>query len=191
PETVCETYCVPGRTRRKLVRDYTCCFDPCTCQTVSKPNGWKWVTCKEADQTRTRQVTRHRTVVEQVPCTTYVRKTCVEKVPVTVCKKVPYTYTKKVPVTVVRTVRQNVVETVPVTTTRMVTEVVRKQVPYTTVRTVRGCYVDVGNGVTAGANGCGVCGPGVNVSALQGHESEAPGRVFVEGASCNTERMVT
>src|SRR5581483_7084500 len=166
PETCCEQYCVPGKTHRKLVRDYCCCFDPCTCQTVSKPNGWKWVKCKEADRICTRQVTHHRQVCEQVPCTTYVKETVCEKVPVTVCKKVPYTFTKQVPVTVVRNVRETCVKKVPYRITRNVTEVVRKQVPYTCVRTVRGCYVDVGNGVTAGANGCGCCGAGVNVGVL-------------------------
>src|SRR5207237_164028 len=140
------TRCIPEKCCE------TCCFDPCTCCTTTKKGRLHLTWCQEADQIKTRQVTHYRTVCEQVPCTTYVRETHVEKVPYTVTKKVPYTYTKTVPVKVVRTVRENVVTQVPYTETRMVTEVVRKQVPYTTTRTVRGCYVDVGNGVTAGAN---------------------------------------
>src|SRR5262249_17218867 len=80
---------------------------------------------------------------------------------------------------------------VPVTVTKMVTEGVRKQVPYTVVRTVRGCYVDVGNGVSAGANCCGTCAPGVNVGSLKGYDCEGQGRGFVEGASCVSENVYT
>src|SRR5262249_8636731 len=68
---------------------------------------------------------------------------------------------------------------------------VRRQVPYTVMRTVRGCYVDVGPGVSAGANGCGTVAPDTHVGGLKGYDCEAPGRVFVEGAQCVTERMVT
>ena len=86
PETVCEQYCVPGRTTRHRVNDYTCCFDPCTCQTVSRRCGSHWECCKEPDQVRTRQKTCYHTVCEQVPCTTYVKECHVERVPVGAAK---------------------------------------------------------------------------------------------------------
>jgi len=51
-ETCCEQYCVPGKTHTKRVRDYTCCFDPCTLPDGAESNGWKRVTCKDPDEVR-------------------------------------------------------------------------------------------------------------------------------------------
>src|SRR5206468_888667 len=104
-ENVCETYCKPGRCHTKL--EWVageCCFDPCTCKTHHKCGHFCRNTCKEPDQTCTRNVCKTRTVCEQVPCTTYVREAVHEKVPVTVCKKVPYTEVTKVPYTTKRSV---------------------------------------------------------------------------------------
>jgi hypothetical protein len=127
-----------------------------------------------------------------------VKRTVCEQVPYTVCRKVPYQVVEQVPVTTQRNARGAYVDAsgtgyesegpgrcfkegasankqVPYTVKRNVTEVVKKQCPYTVVRCVLGAYVD-DKGV--------------------GHECEAPGRNFREGAminrdvAVNTTRMV-
>src|SRR5205085_5677787 len=132
----------------KWVDTCECCFDPCTCQTVTKHKRVK-VCCEGCPKVCTRKVWREHTVCEQVPCTTYVTECVVEKVPYTVCKKVPHTVVKKVPVTVCKTVHETIVKKVPVTVQRTVTEVIHKQVPYTTQRCARGAYVDTANAAPA------------------------------------------
>src|SRR5262249_36862431 len=168
-EWACESYCVPGKTTTKWVDTCECCFNPCTCQTVTKHHKVK-VCCEGPAEVRTRKVWHERIVCEQVPCTTYVTECHVERVPYTVCKKVPHTCVKKVPYTVCRTVHEKVVKQVPCTVHRTVTEVVKKQVPYTTTRCVRGAYV--------GPEGCT-------------SPCEKPGYTFQEGAQVCEERQYT
>jgi len=66
-----ETYCVPGKRTSKWVDCCECCFDPCTCQTVTKHKKCK-VCCEGEAKVCTRKAWKERTVCEQVPCTTYV-----------------------------------------------------------------------------------------------------------------------
>lgn len=183
PEYHCETYCVPGAVRLVSVPKYVTCFDPCTCQTVTKPCGTKLCLTRGEPEIRTRQVCTYRTVCQQVACTEYRRKAVCEQVPVTICKKVPYSYTKVVPTTVCRYVKETHTRQVPYTFTRIVHETIRKQVPYTTVRTVRGCYCDAAScGTPVGPNGIVTGCPHAN--SLQGFDCDGPGRVFVEGGVC-------
>jgi len=189
-ENVCETYCKPGKCHTKLEWvPGECCFDPCTCKTHHKMGHFCTTTCKEADQTCTRNVCKTRTVCEQVPCTTYVREAVHEKVAVTVCKKVPYTEVKKVPYTTKRTVCGAYVNAAGETsaceapgftfkegavvrkketyeTCRTEKETVKKQVPYTVTRCVKGAYVDE-KGVA--------------------YDTEGPGRTFKECAQVKKE----
>ena len=58
----------------------------------------------------------------------------------------------------------------------MVNEVVKKQVPYTTTRCARGAYVDAKDAGKKDA---------------QGHDCDAPGRVFKEGAVVRTTSTTT
>src|SRR5262249_43228024 len=125
-ECVEECYCVPGKCKTTWQRTCDeCGFDPCTCQTYTKKGRWERVTVKTPDEMRTRKVWKSRTVCEQVPCTTYVKETVVEKVPYTCVKKVPVTTVKKVPYTVTRYVRETIVKKVPYTVRRMETQVVK------------------------------------------------------------------
>src|SRR5262249_47475805 len=135
--------------------------DPCTCKTYHKPGHRVRVTCRTPDQICTRQVTHHRTVCEQVPCTTMVRERVCTRVPYTVCKKVPYTVHRQVPCQVTRMGTEDAPRQVPSTVCRMVRETVTRQVPYTVTRCVRGAWVD--------CNGCA-------------YDCEGPGRHFQEGA---------
>src|SRR5205807_596832 len=61
-----ETVCVPGRLTWKSVPTYSCEFDPCTCTHVQKQTGCRKHLVREAAHTEQRQVTRNRTVTEQV-----------------------------------------------------------------------------------------------------------------------------
>jgi hypothetical protein len=208
PETVCEHYVIPGRLRVRLdcgKKGDPCndpCANPCACECPSKRRK-KIVPFRlerEPDRCATRLVTRYRTVCEQVPVTTMVRKCRVEKVPVTICKKVPVTVTKQVPVTCVRTVTETIRKQVPYTVTRMQTEVVRTKVPYTVTRRAMGCWMSpsdaaawkAGRGTTGGqsivkashnaaANESTGSAP---TPATMPSASDRPGdgRVFVEGA---------
>jgi hypothetical protein len=175
-----------------------CCVDPCTGRVCHKPATCRKVVCQGPPQQCTRQVWKTRTVCEQVPCTTYVKRTICEKVPYTVTKKVPYTVVKKVPYETCRRVcgayvdaqgntyecagegrtfkeGAQVCKQIPYTVKRMVTEVCKKQIPYTVAKCVTGAYLDE-KGV--------------------GHDCEGPGRSFQEGAQicrdvCTTScRMV-
>src|SRR5262249_53276789 len=167
PETVCEEYCVGGHLCLQHVPKYECSFDPCTCQNVQKQCGTRLALVRTPKETRTRQVTRCRSVCEQVPCTSTVRECVKECVPVTVCKKVPCgQVTKQVPVCTTRMVREVVCEKVPYTVCKTVPVTVKKQVTCNVARKVCGAYVD-GEG--------------------KAHECEAPGRVFKEGAQICTE----
>jgi hypothetical protein len=83
---------------------------------------------------------------------------------------------------------------VPCTTTRLSIRWERTQVPYTVTRTVRGCYCDGGDcSAKPGPNGVVTGSPN---SGAKTYDSEAPGRVFVEGGTCSrtvqeqTVRMV-
>lgn len=141
--TVCKTvydvhyekYCVPGRCRTHLVWERCCYTDPCTgcTRTVCRPTC---VTCREPDRVCCRKVSCPRQVVEQVPCTRYVRECHTERVPYTVCKMVPYTVTKKVPYTTCHMVREEHCRAIPCRRCKMVPEVVVKQVPYTVCKLV-------------------------------------------------------
>ena len=66
PETVCETQCVPGKWVWASVPVYECVLDPCTCSHVRKQVGTRRERVREPNQTVTRQVTRNKTVVEEV-----------------------------------------------------------------------------------------------------------------------------
>ena len=189
-ENVCETYCKPGKCHLTWVAG-ECCFDPCTCKTHHGRGHFE--TCKDPDQTCTRNVCKTRTVCETVPCTTYVKECVHEQVPVTVCKKVPYTETKKVPYTTKRSVCGAYVNEKGETsaceapgfcfkegavhrtkecyeTCRTEKETVKKQVPYTVSRCLCGAYVDE-KGVA--------------------YDTEGPGRKFVEGAQVKKEVCCT
>src|SRR5207237_61482 len=128
-----------------------CCFDPCTCQSVTKHKKCK-VCCEGCPETRTRKVWHEHVVCEQVPCTTYVTECVVEKVPYTVCKKVPHTVVKKVPVALTLILPGSLNACWPVTVSTSVEEkwvmkvaycvhsmeqyTVCKQVPYTVSKQV-------------------------------------------------------
>ena len=52
-----------------------CCFDPCTCcKTAASPASGQRACCKCPDQICCRKVWKNRTVCEQVPCTTTVKR---------------------------------------------------------------------------------------------------------------------
>src|SRR5262249_44361922 len=124
PETCCEQYWVPGKLKLQRVPTYSCCFDPCTCQTVQKQTGTKWALVRSPGECKTRQVTHYHTVCEQQQCTENVKKCVTEKVPYTVCKKVPVTVQKQIPVTVCKVVKEQVCVKVPYTVCRNVLETV-------------------------------------------------------------------
>src|SRR5262249_36833367 len=174
-EWVDECYTKPGRCYTHWVECCDCCFDPCTCKTITTRHKCR-VTCQEPPQTCTRKVWRERCVTEQVPCTTYVQECVTEKVPYTVRRTVTEMVKKQIPYSTSRTVRGAYVDEkgvahesdaagrkfqecavvrkqVPYTVTRMVNEVVKKQVPYTTTRCARGAYVDAKDSGKAGAQG--------------------------------------
>ena len=74
-EWVCESYCVPGKCKTQWVKTCDeCCFDPCTCQSVSKPGKWVRTKVETPAETRTRKVWKEHTVCEQVPVTTTVKE---------------------------------------------------------------------------------------------------------------------
>ena len=189
PETVCETVYVPGRLTWESTPIYKCEFDPCTCTTVQKQVGCRKHLVHSGPHTEQRQVTRNRTVTEQVPVTTYVKKTVVEKVPTQVTRKVQEVVTEKVPVTVTRNVQKTVVEKVPTQVVRNVpvTETVRT--PIAMRRNAKGAYVDAstlcGDAAALAAKGAGVVGGGPGGSdepvCNPTYDTDAPGRVFVEG----------
>src|SRR5260370_12682198 len=142
PEMVTENVCVRGKLHISLERGCHSAYDPCTCACVQKRNLLPSLhVCREPDQMCTRQVCKHRTVCEQVPCTTYVRKCHVEQVPYTVYKKVPHTVAKQVPVTETRYVRETVKKQVPYTVTRIQREEVCQKVPYTISRQAYGAWM--------------------------------------------------
>jgi hypothetical protein len=202
PEVVCEQVCVKGGLKLCHVPKYETCFDPCSCQSIQKPCGKKLALVREPDRTETRQVTRCKTVTEQVPCTHYEKKTVVEKVPVTVHKKVTEKVIEKVPSCVTKQVRETVIEKVPVNLTRMQPVTETKPVAHESRRTACGAYVDsscLTAGVKPDTNGCilgsaaaDACGPNAKT-----YDCGGEGRVFVEGqrvarvTACHHVRMAT
>jgi len=187
-----ETYCKPGRTHTVWTEVCDCCVDPCSCKCEPTVRRVR-TTCKEPDQICTRKVWHTNTVNEMVPCTTTVYENVVEKVPFTVTKKVTEVVKKQVPYTTTRQVRGCYVDSkgnnseaetsgctfkegavcthqVPYTVQKMVTEVVKKEIPYTVTRCLTGAWVD-DKGV--------------------GHDTEAPGRNFKEGAQVQTTQTYT
>ena len=203
PEMVTENVCVRGKLHISLERGCHSEFDPCCCACVQKRNLLPSLhVCREPDQMCTRQVCKYRTVCEQVPCTTYVRKCHIEQVPYTVCRKVPHTVTKEVPVTETRYVRETVKKQVPYTVTRIERDVVRTQVPYTVSRRAYGAWMGAADAaaykklalanvesdgvVTAAAKSTTSATP-----SFTAYDNEAPGRVFVEGAQIQREVCYT
>src|SRR5262249_29498380 len=137
-----ECYTKPGRCYTRWEDCCECCFDPCTCKTVTTHHRRR-VTCQEPPQTCTRKVWREKCVTEQVPCTTNVTECVREKVPYTVTRRVTEMVTKQVPYTESRTVRGAYVnekgeafECEGAGRTFKECAVVRKEVPYTTQRMV-------------------------------------------------------
>jgi hypothetical protein len=143
PEIVCENVCVRGHLAWKEVPKYECAFDPCSCAIVQKQVGTVRRLIREPAQTVTRQVTRNKTVVEQVPETRVVERLVFEKVPVTVTKKVPTKICEKVPVTVTRNVASKQLVKVPYTVTRKVQSIEVVKVPVIIHRRAFGAYVDI------------------------------------------------
>jgi len=81
PVCCTETYVVRGKRRLVIDRGGECCYDPCICQCVRRRKLLPTIRLvRECDRCCTRQVTRYRTVCEQCPVTTYVRKCHVEQV---------------------------------------------------------------------------------------------------------------
>jgi hypothetical protein len=192
PYTVCETYTVRGGQPCIKQPLFRTCFDPCVNQKDCKSANFADCQTNCHEEVRTRQVTKYRTVCEQVPCTTTVRKTVYEQVPVTICTKVPHTCTKQVPVKVTRFVCDKHKQKVPYTCNRIVTETVRRQIPYCVTRTVCGAYVDsVDLKDAKSAPVSGIVSGVPNATELTGYETDAPGRLFVEGARFFGDRVVT
>ncbi|HEV3385453.1 MAG TPA: hypothetical protein VG097_11610 [Gemmata sp.] len=190
PETVCENFCVRGHLAWKEVPKYECAFDPCSCAIVQKQVGTVRRLIREPAQTLTRQVTRNKTIVEQVPETKVVQRLVFEKVPVTVTKKVPSRICEKVPVTVTRNVSSTQLVKVPYTVTRKVQSIEVVKVPVTIHRRALGAYVDFASlsaGLTEVAKTAervefvhggtaALCNPNAAI-----YETGGRGRVFVEG----------
>jgi hypothetical protein len=187
PETICETVCVRGHLAWKEVPRYECCFDPCTCTIVQKQIGTTRKLIREPAHTVTRQVTRNKTVIEQVPESKVVQRLVFEKVPVTVTKRVPTKICEKVPVTVTRHVFSTQIVKVPYTVTRRVQSIEVVKVPVVIHRRALGAYVDSTSlSPEAAKIACGaefvtggpasLCNPGAAI-----YECRGTGRVFVEG----------
>jgi hypothetical protein len=187
PETVCENVCVRGHLAWKEVPKYECSFDPCTCSIAQKQVGTVRRLVREPAQTVTRQVTRDKTIVEQVPETKVVQRMVVEKVPTTITKKVPTKVCEKVPINVTRKVITTEMVKVPYTVHRKVLTTELVKVPVIIHRRALGAYVDAkclspeaarrAKGVEFIAGGPGALGnPNAVIYEACGH-----GRVFVEG----------
>ena len=188
PETVCENVCVHGHLSWESVPVYKCEFDPCTCTTVQKQVGCRKKLVVSPPHTEQRQVTRNRTVTEQVQETHYVKKTVVEKMPTQVKRTVQEVVCEKVPVTVTRNVQKQVVEKVPTQVVRNVpvTEVVRE--PIAVRRNAQGAYVDAsalgGDAAAQAAKGATIVGGGPGALGNPNaptYDTDGTGRVFVEG----------
>ena len=188
PETVSETVCVPGRIVWRDVPLYECTFDPCTCTTCQKQIGTERKLIREPAHSITQQVTRNKTVVEQVPETKTVLKTVVEKVPTTVTRKVQTVEYEKVPVTITRNATTTQIVKVPYTVTKSVPAIEVTRVPVSVNRNATGAYVDVsslaGEAAAQAARGADVVTGGPAALGKPGattYELGGSGRVFVEG----------
>jgi len=152
--TECCTQCEPGGIRLgsdcgcaekhsklgQCWQDFGECLGNCGAKLGSKlANGGclsRGLFVRMPERFACRIATRTHAVTEQVPVTTYVRRTVETTVPTTVHKKVAVQVVEKVPVCVTTTVNETVTRKVAVTTTRMVEETVTKAVPTCTVKLV-------------------------------------------------------
>ena len=194
PETVCETVCVPGGLVWRSVPKYECAFDPCTCCTCQKQVGTTRKLVREPSSTVTRQVTRNKTVVEEIPETKVIQKTVVEKVPITVTKKVHTVVCDRVPVTTTRTIATKEMVKVPYTVTRSVPIVEVTKEPVIVHRKALGAYVEVASltpeAAAQAARGVEFLpgGPALlKAPTASTYELSGPGRVFVEGLTGKRE----
>jgi hypothetical protein len=189
PETVLETVYVPGNIAWKTVPIEEDVTDPATGKTVRKQTGSTVEVVQEASYRTTREVTRDRTIIEQMPDVRLIHKTVVEKVPTTVMRKVATLVHDTVAVEVTRNVASTQMVKVPYTVTKTVPVAECVRVPVKVSRNAIGAYVDIasltGDAADRAARGeemiLNAGHTALSNPAAATYDKPGPGRVFLEG----------